>query len=111
MDLIQSRVLNSAACRPHYQISLSLPGILLPGYRLSPAYKLENSNAEAGCGLSRGAATANRGALRHNSSEFEAEVKNRGQVTCMLMHKGLSWYDAIGSPTFQSKKVLERKHT
>jgi len=72
MDLIQSRALNSAACRPHYQISFSPPCILLLGSQLPPADELEQSRGEAACGLSRGgAAAASSGALQHTSSTEE----------------------------------------
>jgi len=40
-----------------------------------------------------------------------AQLNSSGQVTSTLMHRGLSWYDTIDSPTFQSKKALEGKDT
>lgn len=61
-------------------MNLFLPGILLPGYQLTPAYELEKSHAEAACGLSRGGTTASSGALQHNSSEFEAEEQRPGDM-------------------------------
>lgn len=73
MDLIQSGVLNSAACRPRYQTSLSLPGILLPGYQLPPACELEKPHMEAASGLSRGGATPSSCALRHTSRTEEQQ--------------------------------------
>lgn len=35
------------------------------------------------------------------------KLKCSGQAMCMLMHKGLSWYETLDSPAFQSKKHLK----
>lgn len=51
--------------------------------------------------------TASSGALQHDSSEFDAELKSSGQVMCVPVGNGLSWYDKADSPTLQTKKAFE----
>lgn len=50
--------------------------------------------------------TASSGALQHDSSEFDAELKSSGQVMCVPVGNSLSWYDKADSPTLQTKKAF-----